>query len=40
MKGVIVKSIKGRIKEIEKYGYKNKLSYKIRAGFVRDEIVE
>ena len=40
IKGKIVKSMEDKIKEIENKGIKNKISYKIRAGFIIDEIVK
>ncbi|HYG00414.1 MAG TPA: universal stress protein [Candidatus Saccharimonadales bacterium] len=40
VEGEIVKSLEVKIKEIEKTGCKNKVSYKIRAGFIVDEIVK
>ena len=40
IKGEIVKSMEDKIKEIENKGIKNKISYKIRAGFIIDEIVK
>jgi nucleotide-binding universal stress UspA family protein len=40
VQGQIVKSMEDKIKEIEKNGFKNKVSYKIRAGFIIDEIVK
>ena len=40
IKGEIVKSMEDKIKEIENKGIKNKISYKIRAGFIVDEIVK
>ena len=40
IKGKIVKSMEDKIKEIENKGIKNKISYKIRAGFIVDEIVK
>lgn len=40
IKGSIVKSMEDKIKEIENKGFTNKLSYKIRAGFIVDEIVK
>ena len=38
--GKIVKSMEYKIKEIESTGFKNKVSYKIRSGFVVDEIAK
>jgi nucleotide-binding universal stress UspA family protein len=40
IEGNIIESMEAKIKEIEKSGFKNKLSYKIRAGFIVDEIVK
>ncbi len=36
----MVKSIEAEIKKIESTGFRNKLSYKIRPGFVLDEIIK
>ncbi|WP_148686282.1 universal stress protein [Candidatus Nitrosocosmicus hydrocola] len=38
--GKIVKSMEDKIKEIESAGFKNRVSYKIRPGFIPDEIVK
>lgn len=40
IEGKIVKSMEDKIKEIENSGFKGKVSYKIRPGFVVDEIVK
>ena len=40
MEGKIVKLMEDKIKEIENSGFKSKVSYKIRPGFVVDEIVK
>ena len=40
IEGEIVKSMEDKIKEIESTGFKNRISYKIRPGFVPDEIVK
>ena len=40
VEGAIVKSMKDKIKEIESTGFKNRVNYKIRPGFVPDEIVK
>lgn len=40
VEGEIVKSMEDKIKEIEGTGFKNKVSYKIRAGFIVDEIAK
>ena len=40
IEGEIVKSMEDKIKEIESTGFKNKVSYKIRAGFIADEIAK
>lgn len=40
IEGKIVKSMEDKIKEIENSGFKGKVSYKIRPGFVMDEIVK
>jgi len=40
IQGKIVKSMEDKIKEIENAGFKNKISFKIRAGFIIDEIVK
>jgi nucleotide-binding universal stress UspA family protein len=40
IEGEIVKSMKDKIKDIESTGFKNRASYKIRPGFVPDEIVK
>jgi nucleotide-binding universal stress UspA family protein len=40
IKGKIVNSMEDKIKEIENKGFTNKISYKIRAGFIIDEIVK
>jgi nucleotide-binding universal stress UspA family protein len=40
IEGEIVKSIEDKIKAIESTGFKNKVSYKIRSGFVVDEITK
>ncbi len=40
IQGKIVKSMEDKIKEIENTGFKNKISFKIRAGFIIDEIVK
>ncbi|CAN5598228.1 hypothetical protein BH23THE1_BH23THE1_29070 [soil metagenome] len=40
IEGEVVKSMEDKIKEIESTGFKNRVSYKIRAGFVVDEIVK
>jgi len=40
IEGKIVKSMEDKIKEIENTGFKNKISYKIRPGFIIDEIVK
>lgn len=40
IEGEIVKSMEDKIKEIESTGFKNKVSYKIRSGFVVDEITK
>ncbi|MDN5847736.1 MAG: universal stress protein [Candidatus Nitrosocosmicus sp.] len=40
IEGNIIKSMEDKINEIENSGFKNKLSYKIRPGFVPDEIVK
>jgi nucleotide-binding universal stress UspA family protein len=40
IEGNIIGSIETKMQEIEKSGFKNKLSYKIRAGFIVDEIVK
>lgn len=40
IEGEIVKSMEDKIKEIESTGFKNKVSYKIRSGFVLDEITK
>jgi nucleotide-binding universal stress UspA family protein len=40
IEGKIVKSMEDKIKEVEKSGFKNRISYKIRAGFIVDEIVK
>jgi nucleotide-binding universal stress UspA family protein len=40
IEGEIVKSMEDKIKEVESTGFKNKVSYKIRSGFVLDEITK
>jgi nucleotide-binding universal stress UspA family protein len=40
VEGEIIKSMEDKIKEIESTGLKNKVSYKIRAGFIVAEIVK
>jgi nucleotide-binding universal stress UspA family protein len=40
IKGNIVTLMEDKIKEIENNGFRNKISYKIRSGFVVDEIVK
>jgi nucleotide-binding universal stress UspA family protein len=40
IEGEIVKSMEDKIKDIESTGFKNKVSYKIRSGFVVDEITK
>lgn len=40
VEGEIIKSMEAKIKEIESNGVKNKVSYKIRAGFISDEIAK
>lgn len=40
VEGSIIESMENKIREIENSGFKNKLSYKIRAGFIVDEIVK
>jgi nucleotide-binding universal stress UspA family protein len=40
IEGEIVKSMEDKLKEIESTGFKNKVSYKIRSGFVVDEITK
>lgn len=40
IEGEIIKSMEDKIKEIESTGFKNKVSYKIRSGFVVDEITK
>jgi nucleotide-binding universal stress UspA family protein len=40
IEGRIVKSMEDKIKEIENRGFTNRISYKIRAGFIIDEIVK
>jgi len=40
IEGKIVQSMEDKIKEIESAGFKNRVSYKIRPGFVPDEIVK
>ncbi|MDN5847584.1 MAG: universal stress protein, partial [Candidatus Nitrosocosmicus sp.] len=40
VEGEIIKSMEDKIKEIESTGFKNKVSYKIRAGFIVDEIAK
>jgi nucleotide-binding universal stress UspA family protein len=40
IEGEIVKSMEDKIKEIESTGFKNKVFYKIRSGFVLDEITK
>jgi len=40
IEGKIVKTMEDKMKEIESTGFKNKVSYKIRPGFVPDEIVK
>ncbi|CAN5589342.1 hypothetical protein BH23THE1_BH23THE1_21950 [soil metagenome] len=38
--GEIIKSMEDKIKEIESTGFKNKVSYKIRSGFIVNEITK
>jgi hypothetical protein len=40
IEGEIVESMEDKIKEIESTGFKNKITYKIRSGFVVDEITK
>lgn len=40
IEGEIVESMEDKIKEIESTGFKNKITYKIRPGFVVDEITK
>jgi nucleotide-binding universal stress UspA family protein len=40
IQGKIAQSMEDKIKEIENKGFTNKISYKIRAGFIVDEIVK
>lgn len=40
IEGKIVKSMEEKIKEIENSDFESKVSYKIRPGFVVDEIVK
>ena len=40
IEGEIVESMEDKIKEIESTGFKNKINYKIRPGFVVDEITK
>ncbi|CAN5803207.1 hypothetical protein BH23THE1_BH23THE1_23910 [soil metagenome] len=40
IEGEIIKSMEDKIKEIESTGFKNKISYKIRSGFIVDEITK
>jgi nucleotide-binding universal stress UspA family protein len=40
IEGEIAKSMEDKIKAIESTGFKNKVSYKIRSGFVMDEIAK
>lgn len=40
IEGSFIKSMEDKIKEIETTGFGNKISYKIRPGFVPDEIVK
>ncbi|MDN5847962.1 MAG: universal stress protein, partial [Candidatus Nitrosocosmicus sp.] len=40
IEGEIIKSMEDKIKAIESTGFKNKVSYKIRSGFVVDEIAK
>ncbi|WP_161486406.1 universal stress protein [Candidatus Nitrosocosmicus hydrocola] len=40
IEGKFVKSMEDKIKDIENTGFKNKISFKIRAGFIIDEIVK
>ena len=38
IEGKIIESIENKIREIESTGFKNKVSYKIRSGFIVDEL--
>ncbi|MDN5846021.1 MAG: universal stress protein [Candidatus Nitrosocosmicus sp.] len=40
VKGQIIESMEDKIKSIENTGFNNKVSYKIRSGFIVDEIVK